>query len=89
MKVTLKKNSTTMICRAGKEYNFSLGEKEIQDHGFQVVDYLVENIVCHMCKGEEIFVEGNSLQATMIGRKLEDKIKRDVVFINENRMVYL
>ncbi|MDQ5957463.1 MAG: hypothetical protein QG614_438 [Patescibacteria group bacterium] len=89
MKIKLYKNKTYIVNRDNEEYTFNLGEKDIQEHGFQVVDHLVESILQYLKNKEEIFVEGTGLQSRMIGRKLEDKVKRDIVYIDENKTVYL
>lgn len=83
MRITIHKNNTTITTNNKKEYIFNLGEKEIQNHGFQVIDHLVENIIPELEKGEEVFVVGETLESKMLSRKIEDKIKREVILVRE------
>ena len=78
MKVTVNTNKTTITPESGMPRELVLGEQDIREHGFQVVDYIVEQIVPTISGGEQVTVMGDSLEAGMIARKLEDKIKRDV-----------
>lgn len=90
MKITLSDNKILAAKKDDKtgketEYVFNLGGKDIEEHGFQVVDHLVENIIVNLSPKEEVFVENVSnssvLPARMLARKLEDKIKREVIIM--------
>ena len=78
MKVTVNTNKTTITPESGMPRELVLGEQDIREHGFQVVDYIVEQIVPTISGDEQVTVIGDSLEAGMIARKLEDKRKREI-----------
>lgn len=64
------------------EVDICYGSDVIGKIGFQAVDNAVEKII-PIIKKEEVFIDGKGVEAKMIARKIEDKIKRDVIFINQ------
>lgn len=58
----------------------NMGAEFIRTHGFQVVDEIVERLTPLMGRNQ-VVVEGKSLESKMIARKLEDKIKREMTYL--------
>ena len=88
MRIIVEKNKTKIITKdnqsEAQEEVLVLGYEDIRKYGFQVVDHMTENIVPKIKTSEEVFLEGDSLEAKMIARKIEDKIKRDVIILDKN-----
>lgn len=88
MRIIVEKNKTKIITKdyqgEVQEEVLVLGYEDIRKYGFQVVDHMTENIVPKIKTSEEVFLEGDSLEAKMIARKIEDKIKRDVIILDKN-----
>jgi hypothetical protein len=81
MKVSVKENEVVVDVN-GASKSFKLGSNEIQEHGFQVVDHLVDEIIPSINKTEEVWIAPNTLESKMLARKIEDRIKRDVTVID-------
>ncbi len=80
MKIVVSKNSVN-YSNSNINETINLGVIDIQKYSFQVVDHIVEQIVPSIENYyEEIEVIGGTLEAKMIARKIEDKIKREVNF---------
>ncbi len=82
MTIKVEKNSTHILLKDKTEKVLVLGYEEIRLHGFQVVDHIVEDVITKLEKLEEVFVSGDTLEAKMIARKIEDKIKREVILLS-------
>ena len=82
MTIKVEKNSTHILLKDKTEKVLVLGYEEIRLHGFQVVDHIVEDAIIKLEKLEEVFMSGDTLEAKMIARKIEDKIKREVIMLS-------
>lgn len=83
MKISVNENNIKYIISNGDEHRINLGFSDIHNHGFQVVDHIIDKLHKEMVdrkvkEGEEVMVYGDNIEAKMIARKLEDKIKREV-----------
>ncbi len=92
MKININQNNIKYIIKnkdgVEEEREINLGFEDIHEHGFQVVDHITDNIYKDMRDGEvreseSVTVYGDNIEAKMVARKLEDKIKREVI-INPN-----
>ena len=83
MKIKIEDTQVEVVARDGYKNTFNYGSLHIDEAGFQAVDNIVEATSKHIASDEEVFVESvqNNVAAKMIGRKIEDKIKREVSFI--------
>ena len=87
MRILVENNSIKLSLKNNKEKVLNLGTLDIRKHGFQVVDHIVDQVIASLTKGEEVFLENSSLEAGMIGRKIEDKIKREVIILNKTSLL--
>lgn len=82
MKIIIKEQN--IQCLSDNNQNvldLKIGIKEISHTGTTLVDHIVLDILNHIKKDETVFVfSDGSLEAKMIGRKIEDKIKKEVIY---------
>lgn len=92
MKININQNNIKYIIKnkdgVEEEREINLGFEDIHEHGFQVVDHIIDKLHKEMLdrkvgEGESVIVYGDNIESKMIARKLEDKIKREVI-INLN-----
>ena len=84
MKISVNENNIKYILDSGDEHRINLGYADIHNHGFQVVDHITDKLHREIAdkevgEGESVIVYGDNIEAKMIARKLEDKIKREVI----------
>ncbi len=82
MTIEVKQNKTTILLKDKTENVLVLGYDDIRKYGFQVVDHILDQVIPNIKKDEEVFVSGDTLEAKMVARKIEDKIKRDVIILS-------
>ncbi len=91
MKISVNENNIKYILSNGDEHRINLGFSDIHNHGFQVVDHIVDKLHREIAdketgEGEDVIVYGDNIEAKMIARKLEDKIKREVIINPSNNI---
>jgi hypothetical protein len=83
MKININQNNIKYIMKnksgAEEEKEINLGFEDIHEHGFQVVDHIIDKIHKDIESDEVVIVYGDNIESNMIARKLEDKLKREVV----------
>ena len=84
MKISVNENNIKYIIDDMSEHRINLGFNDIHNHGFQVVDHIIDKLHKEMLdkkvgESEEVTVYGDNIEAKMIARKLEDKLKREVI----------
>lgn len=91
MKINVNQNNIKYIFKnkdgVEEERSVNLGFEDIHEHGFQVVDHIIDKIYKEVEDNEIVTVYGDNIESKMIARKLEDKIKREVI-INPNSDIY-
>lgn len=78
MKINVNQNDIKYILDNKDEKKIEVGYEEIHNHGFQVVDHIVDILLPQIKVSEDVEVFGENIESNMIARKLEDKIKREV-----------
>ncbi len=78
MKINVNQNDIKYILENKEEKIIEVGYEEIHNHGFQVVDHIIDILLPQIKNSEDIEVFGENIESNMIARKLEDKIKREV-----------
>ncbi len=79
--IVVKEDKTIFNLGHGKgDEEIDMGSDFIREHGFQVVDEIVDRLVNKIDKSQ-VVVEGKTLESKMIARKLEDRIKREVGYL--------
>lgn len=78
MKINVNQNNIRYILENKEEKIIEVGYEEIHNHGFQVVDHIVDILLPNIKNDEEVELFGDNIESHMIARKLEDKIKREV-----------
>jgi hypothetical protein len=58
-----------------------IGINHIDEHGIQVVDHVVDLIITKIPHDKVVQVFGMGIPAKMISRKLEDRLKKEVQFV--------
>jgi hypothetical protein len=80
--ITVKEDKIVVILEDGKEEVVNMGADFIREHGFAVVDEIVDNINLNI-KNSDVIVRGKFLEAKMVARKLEDRMQREVRYLAE------
>ncbi len=79
--IVVKEDKVIFNLGEGKgDEEIGMGAEFIRTHGFPVVDEIVDMLTLKI-KGNQVVVEGKTLESKMIARKLEDKIKREVGYL--------
>lgn len=57
-----------------------LGEEDIANYGFVVVNEIVEELIRHIDTSDTIVVNGKNIESKMVARKIEDRVKCEVEY---------
>jgi hypothetical protein len=80
MKIKIYQKETLILDDKSIELKkINLGQDYIEAHPFVVIDNLLEVILPLIKKEESVSVDNDGLAGKMLARKIEDKIKREVV----------
>ena len=79
MKIKLSEDKVEYINNKGEVNFVNLGSNDIKNKTFESVDIIVMNIIEHIASDEEVTITPSTLESKMIARKIEDRIKREVV----------
>jgi ribose 5-phosphate isomerase RpiB len=80
MRIIITENKIDIHNRDKKTVTVDYGTEDIARVGFSAVDYAVEQALKIRDNDEGVMVEGTGVEAKMIARKIEDKIRSEVAF---------
>jgi hypothetical protein len=86
MKINVNQNNIKYILNDNATKSIDLGYEDIHNHGFQVVDHILDILIPEINDKDVVTVYGENIESKMIARKIEDKIKREVIMLSgENK----
>ncbi len=78
VEIKILKNTIELYKNDSLYKSINLGTEDISKFGFQVVDHIVEELVLDIEGETQIKISDENIEARMITRKLEDKLKIEI-----------